>query len=891
MRIFLLFIFLVFQNTPGFAQPRFLTGKVIDENNRALPRAAVIAFNKQNNTKNFWTTTNEVGDFKLELENGVDYQVEVSYLGYEKYIFLLLASDTLSELDIQLKLAAQEIDEVVIDYQYAPILIKKDTIVFRLGAYTSGEERKLREALEKLPGIEVDDFGQVRFQSNVVNKTLVESRTFFGGGSKLAIENIPADAVEKIEFISNFSEVDFLKDLLSSDMLAMNVVLKRDRKNLVFGDVEMAVGNQKNHIVHAGLFHFNQSKSLSLIADANSLGKALFSLDDALRFQGGNPYLVNTSRPTFIDLYSLTNSSTQFIKNNQALGGLHYDHTINKKWKITGYGLYSFQNKASFLESNVQYLSSDIHRLELRENNRQERGNLAIGDIKLEFKPDDYQHIYYNGNISLNVNDSKGKLLSNSDFNGLNHFMTSGENQSINWQQYLEWHKSFNLRHTFTGVLSHRFHNNTPTLIWENNQPFLPNFLPLSEADNYIVERISRIKKHSLDAMLKHYWVWTPFTQFNSYLGLQIDRTALFSQQGQLVNDSFLDFSSNGFGNDLSCLLKDYYLGLDLKFTTNNFKTTFTLVGHIYDISLNQTYNNQSTQKQFLKVSPSVSSVLDIRNGEKLHLDYVFKANLPEVSQYNEGFVLTNYNTVFKGNALLKQTEYHSFYLRYNNVLKESNMVFSANTQYIFQSKTIKNKVEYEGTNIFHTPIVIDDPETNWSTYADIQKDIWKVIPSLSVRWSWSKYNQSINQNFSQSTRTNQDYTFGVRLNQKKWPDFRLSYVLGVAELDGITKSNFLIKRIQVRLSNKIRKHWKLDLNYRFQENKNQQTNQNRFSQNLNSSLEYQQDNSGWSLYVSGQNILGNTTQTYQNITEYIITEQVIHLLPRTVLFGVRYKL
>src|SRR5690606_12339551 len=252
-----------------------------------------------------WAMTDEKGFYSLELDSQLDYELEVSYMSYEKSVFTLRASDLRQELHFNLKLASHELGEVDINYQYTPMLIKKDTVTFRLDAFTRGDERKLKEALEKLPGMEVDDNGQVRFQGNLVNKTLVENRLFFGGGSKLAVENIPADAVDKIELISNSSEIDFLKDLLLGEELAMNVQLKNDKKNLIFGDLDASVGLNEHRLAHAALFKYTPENNISLIADHNSLGKAAFTLEDAFRFQGGSQYLLNSNRPTFTDLYNL----------------------------------------------------------------------------------------------------------------------------------------------------------------------------------------------------------------------------------------------------------------------------------------------------------------------------------------------------------------------------------------------------------------------------------------------------------------------------------------------------------------------------------------------------------------------------------------------------------
>jgi len=68
-----------------------------------------------------------------------------------------------------------------------------------------------------------------------VTKVLVEDKTFFTGNSKLAVNNIPADAVDKIEILDNYNEVAMLKGLQDSEDMAMNIKLKEDKKKLLLG--------------------------------------------------------------------------------------------------------------------------------------------------------------------------------------------------------------------------------------------------------------------------------------------------------------------------------------------------------------------------------------------------------------------------------------------------------------------------------------------------------------------------------------------------------------------------------------------------------------------------------------------------------------------------------
>ena len=85
---------------------------------------------------------------------------------------------------------------------------------------------------------------------------MVEGKSFFGGGSKLAVENIPADALDKIEVIDHFNKVGFLKEVSDSDELAMNVKLKEEKKKFVFGDVEAGA-----EVANDNGFHLLQSEN------------------------------------------------------------------------------------------------------------------------------------------------------------------------------------------------------------------------------------------------------------------------------------------------------------------------------------------------------------------------------------------------------------------------------------------------------------------------------------------------------------------------------------------------------------------------------------------------------------------------------------------------------
>ncbi|MCP4071568.1 MAG: carboxypeptidase regulatory-like domain-containing protein, partial [Hyphomicrobiales bacterium] len=214
------------------------------------------------------------------------YKVTTSYLGYLPQTITVNTTKQDLTKNFVLKENPNQLDEVILNYT-PPVTVKKDTITYKVDAFVTGEERKLREVLKKLPGVEVDRIGNVTVQGKRVTKVLVEDKTFFTGNSKLAVNNIPADAVDKVEILDNYNEVAMLKNLQDSEDMAMNIKLKEDKKKFAFGDVEVGAGIKDRYLVHPTLFYYSPKTNVNLIADFNNQGIKSFGFRDYLEFEGG----------------------------------------------------------------------------------------------------------------------------------------------------------------------------------------------------------------------------------------------------------------------------------------------------------------------------------------------------------------------------------------------------------------------------------------------------------------------------------------------------------------------------------------------------------------------------------------------------------------------------
>lgn len=173
------YFFILLISTFSFSQNRIMTGVVSDEFNRPLESANIIVRPSTDKVTIKFVSVDNKGRYKIDLVANVRYEISVSYIGYKEEILIIESNSTIISHDFLLKSTGEVLKEIVIRYKYKPIAIKRDTITYDVKAFTNGNERKLKEQLEKLPGVEVDKYGGVTVQGKKVTKFLVEGDSFF----------------------------------------------------------------------------------------------------------------------------------------------------------------------------------------------------------------------------------------------------------------------------------------------------------------------------------------------------------------------------------------------------------------------------------------------------------------------------------------------------------------------------------------------------------------------------------------------------------------------------------------------------------------------------------------------------------------------------------------
>lgn len=880
------YIFFLFFTITSFSQ-RIISGKVIGSNQIYLERANVIANPLSKNDPLKFNITNSTGDYKINLDNTKNYEIIVSYLGYyEEKINIEPDNKDIFHTFI-LKEKENKLNEVVIKYEYKPIEIKKDTVTFNVNSFANGTEKKLKEVLEKIPGVEVEKNGNVFYQGKQVTTTTVQDKIFFNGRSKLAVENIPSDVVDKIEFIDHFSRNNVLKQVNDSDDLAMNIKLKKNEQNFVFGDVEggAEIANDNDfHLLHSGLFYYSPKTSANYIGDLNSIGRSFFSFEDIMSFDSSSSFL--STRKPLSDLYSFANDNKDVSKNKSLFSALNINTDI-KKINIDGFCIFTKSLIESNTVSNLSYFQNTNFSNENRNQIQSESKRLGIFNIKLKYERNKDENWFYNTQLQFSdFHETNSLNIKSPTLNTILNNIVLTDNFSF--KNYGEWNKNINKKQTVTFVANYEMENNIPNKNWSTNQPFLSGLIPLQTDSYYLISQTKRIRNNNFDSLFKHYWIVTNQNHLYSYFGAKIWNTDLFTNDEQLLtNGTINNFNTADFNNSLKYNLNDFYVGFEDKFRWGNLIIKPAIYFHQFYLNVSQ--NNNTTINKFI-IQPELNSEYNFDESTKLLFNYKLNNSFAEANDYQENYVLQSYNSVFKGNALLRNETYHSSKLYFYKRATINHFSYFSNLTFMKKTKALRNELLINGINQYSTPILTDNPETTWRFDGNISKKLYQFNLSLNTSLNWFKYSQNLNNLLSVNNRTSQNIKLKLRTANKKWPDFLISYSKGFSQLDGLTISKNKNDNFESSLNIIPLKNLVFKMDYNFTNNQNN-SDKKVFFQIANTSLIYRKKNSSLSIEVLVNNIFNTKSKNDIRISDYYISESTMFVLPRTSMLNLTYKL
>ena len=876
-------------------------GVVRDSIGAPLELANVIAINQATKAMQGYAITNLEGQYKINVEPNTIYTLMVSYIGMRTDQSTLETGTS----DIQKNFTLfndNSLDAVELVYEM-PVTVRGDTLVYNADSFKTGSERKLEDILKNLPGVEITEDGQIEVEGKAVTKLMVDGKDFFDGDTKLASKNIPANAVDKVQVLKNFSEVRQLSGVTNNqDNIALNIKLKEGKKNFWFGNITAGGGQSPNdnlYLVQPKLFYYNPKYSINFIGDLNNIGEVAFSRSDYFRFSGG---FRNPSSNSGTNL-SLGGNSLGFLnlQNNRALSiesklaASNFSYSPNEALTLSGFGIFS--RSLNNLQENNDRIYTDVELgipNESTESRTVQQSDLALLKLSSTYKPNannqmDYDILGRTSQENQTQNVASSVLGTNTQIEGVKPF-------SIN--QNLNYYYTLDEKNIFALEAQHLISDEDPvySAILDNKEAYDNTAMGLGfdpNQLNYQANQNKRLKTNQLDAKLDYFYILNQKSNLNFSFGTLLSRQQFQSDlfqtldSGAIFDPTPID-SDVSDSNDIDYRFSDVYLGMAIVLKSGIFTLSPGVSLHAFGNS-NTQFGSAFDQK-FFRALPQLNVLMQLKKSEQITFDYRMQTQFTDVSRLALGLVMNNYNSFFSGTADLENALSHNARLSYYsfNLFNYTNIF--ANINYNKSVDNIRNRTNFNSVIASSSPFNSGYADESLSASGRYQRTFGKIRGTLNSQFSYSKFNQFIQDRVSVNENYSQTYRAEVRTNFKTAPNVELGYRYSISDNDlGSAKQRSFTKAPSVNVDAYILKSITFSTNYTLNKFENPQSiNQFDF---WDASLAYKKKDSNWEYEIKATNLLDTRSQVSNNAGNISISRTEYFIQPRFVTFRLRYEL
>lgn len=876
---------------PLNAQNIRLHGKIQDSLESALPFSNIIATPVSGTKEITFAIADAQGTYEIVLEKNTLYQLAITHLGFSKLIDTLQLSTNTSK-NFTLQKSAQTLEAVMIEAEMA-MIVKEDTITYRVDKFRTGEERKLRELLKNLPGIEVDREGNVTVNGKPVTKLLVEGKQFFTGDEKLGVNNIPANAVAEVTVLDDYHDVPFMKGLSESNQMALNIKLKEDMKKFVFGTIEIGGGIKERYLLHPSLFYYSPKTAVNLIGDFNNIGKKSFTMDDYVDFEGGfSSFLDNPS--AYFSLYDSDFaqflSQNDFISQKNEFAALGLSQEISTSWRLTGYTINSFGKTKTKTTQELHYLTENNlneSRLHTSENDL----SFSLNKLELAYTPNYQTDLKYKASVKFSNGDAR-ELINSKTNKGANFIRNYASPKSLKINQHVAFKKQFSYEHTSELDVRFTYKENENTKDWLFSKPVFSGIIPfVQDGQQFWLQQNTTTQAQLASFRLKHYWVLNSYNHIYPVVGMTYLHKDYDTQDFQRLQDGSINsFQSSGFNNALDFRVLDSYIGFEFKKKIGEVVVKPSLVYHHFDWTATQ-FDHKIIDQNKGVLLPKMSAEYEILNGGKIYFKYQMVTQFSDASNYANRLRLASFNQLYRGNETLENALSHRFSLRYSQANLFKGTFFNIGLRYTQKAESVQNTVVLDGIDQINTFVFTKEPQNAYSANAHYRKTFNPVELQLSGHTSWSDYSRVINTEQMNFQAKRYGYHFKTETHFDNWPNVELGLRQSFSDYSTQnSQSQYMNLEPYAYLTYDFGNFiFKTNYSYSYLENKN--TGQiNRF-QIGDASLFYGKPDSLWGFELSVKNLFNIQYKSSNTYSQFLISTQNIYLQPRTILFKISYKL
>lgn len=675
-------------------------GRVLDLQQQPISMASVrlLDANKQLLTG---SVTQINGAFALKVTTALkEVWLEIRFVGYQSLERKLTLREPSVKLgNITLKEDEQSLRELTVVGKATEVAVKGDTIEYNASSYTLPEGEALEALLKKLPGAEVNESGEIMINGKSISKIMVDGKRFFESDPKVALKNLPADLVDKVQVLDRATDNARMTGFADGEEeTIINLTVKKSKKQGIFGTAYAGYGTDKRYEANAAVNQFTNGNQWTVMAGANNTNNAgfsdiasdisqseLLSQMSGSRRRGGSP----------------SASMGDGVLSSKLIGG-NLVHTFSQLGELSSGAFWGQTDKERVGKSHVINLLSTGNTVEQTETTELNRKNTTGANLRFEWKPTQQTEVIVTPQINYGLH--SGSYTANTD--------TEQELTAllINSNQQEQTTEGRTLRSEVRADASHRFASGRTLALsanwdygFDDSQGTYRSALKSLRGNSSVDQRLDgeqnnwglRSRLSYVEPLGKGYALQLLYQlrleQTNSHRdAYELDA---LTQKYSIYNSQY----SNRFESDFV----SHRAGLALKKGGKAYDVT---AGFNLDPTYLQSHSVSGGQQAYivqrtLNYSPTLRIKYKPSKAFDLGVDYRGRSFQPSTHQLSPVQDVTNQLVIYQGNPNLRPGYRHNLFGRLSvfNAPKQSSLMLFAHLQYI--QNDIVARSTYDGAS------------------------------------------------------------------------------------------------------------------------------------------------------------------------------------------------
>lgn len=751
------------------AQQAILSGKITDKlTGTPLSNVLVTVRPVGENKIVRYTQSSQDGKFEIKLASFPDNHVlHFSIMGYASQT-IALSSDRF-KYNVVLSEQATQLKEVIVK---APgIRQRGDTISYLVSSFADAQDKSLADVLKKLPGIEIEKSGAIKYNGMAINKFYIEGKDLLGGRYGLATNNVHQQDVGSVEVMENHQPIKALEDISFSQSPAINIRLKEDAKARWVGTAKTGTGFDP-FLWSAELFvmrftaktqSLNTYKTNNTGIDITQEAKS-FSIDEIMGQFSKNYRLDNyiNMRPdnlTDIDANRIRFNKSHMISTNNLWA-------LNKNFDLTSQISYSNNRLTSDNFSKITYFLKDSTIITDIGESATSKQNRLSADIMLTANTSAYY--------------LKNKLNADLLWDDINMGVTGTYPNS----------QSATVPH-------HRFSNDLELLKQSGKKTYTLNSYNLYQVkpQHLNVTRDDKIQKQDIRSAAF-------YTNTNTSMAFFFKPIAIAMKMGVIgvfrSMDSELTGLSDTLGvmnNDLSMNYINLYLSPELEYNKGGLEAKFSMPVSFTPYRYHDKIQKSTDSDTKFLLSPRLYIRYHLTSRLSVSMSGSLAQSPVEEQQFYSGFLLQNYRNLSRG--FIDYNTANQKMVSLNIAYKRPLNAFFTNASVIRSwSKTKRTSSRsFIDDYILNTFIPQNNSSNVWMLNGSISKGLDIINGMMSLRSSYMGFNGSMFQNEVSTPYSSNTWDITPKINSRIATWCNLSYEFNYA------KNRLKVKEVEVKSS------------------------------------------------------------------------------------------